>query len=81
MPDTVSPAETNNPIFELRFEGRHIKIYANGWVEGVEDPYIVNHLPTILRTLSPKWFHYYSSPQMPLALSVGNVQNAVKLLQ
>ena len=55
----MSPIETNQPIFELILKDRHIRIYANGVVEGCEglQGRIVNHISASIR---PELAHYFS---------------------
>jgi hypothetical protein len=51
-----------NPIFEIIEPNRHIKIYANGVIEGCEGlaGNIVNHIGAAIR---PEWFAYFSKSQ------------------
>jgi hypothetical protein len=56
--------ETGHAIFELLLPDRHIKIYANGVVEGAgSEGRIVNCIGSVIK---PEWFGYFSkSPFTP----------------
>jgi hypothetical protein len=49
--------ETGHPIFEITESDRHIRIYANGVVEGCDSGRIVNHIGVAIR---PELFAYFS---------------------
>ena len=52
--------ETGHPVFEIVEPDRHIRIYANGVVEGCDLTKvirIVNHLPMLAHR---DWFAYFS---------------------
>ena len=49
--------DTGNPIFEIITDDSHIKIYANGVVEGCDKKgRIVNHICTAIRPAFAKFF-------------------------
>ena len=50
-----------SPIFEIIQTHRHIRIYANGVVEGLEgDGRIINHIPLVMRL---EFMGYFSKSQ------------------
>lgn len=46
--DNNSSDVAGHPIFEIIKSDRHIRIYANGAVEGCEPVRIVNYLPLVV---------------------------------
>ena len=48
---------SGHPISEIIESDRHIRIYANGVVEGCDPVRIVNHLPLVVNR---EWFDYFS---------------------
>ena len=59
-PKGNSPTKTGHPILELIEDDRHIRVYADGVVEGPNPLRIVNHLPLAIR---PECFDYFRSSQ------------------
>ncbi len=60
-PPAIDPQSTGNPIFELFNSEWHIKIYANGWIEGAPKGTGIANLIGV--AIKPEWERYFSKPQ------------------